>query len=497
MKKKQQMVRILALVLVILLAGGAVLSALMVALAEESAPARDAYEINIDYMEEQEALQITQRLVYHNADSIHLDRMCFYAAGNMFRRESALIYETEDFFPAGFAPAGIELQSVRVNGTEADWGMQGTEEMILRVACDLAPGASCEFEFQYYLLLAENAAMLGYGETDVRLSAFYFAPVPYDEAYDDFVPNAPLQFTRWLHTGKADFDISLTLPDLYLPAATGTGELVSTENHRSFWRFTAENVCEFALSFGKRYRESVSTTDSGVTVRVLSNDRSGASHALEYAKSVIGVYESWLGDFPLAEIDLVQSDYALDALNFPGAVWIPGDLFADKAALESAIRFSLAQQYIGMAAYTRPVADAWLSDVPSLYMSLMAVEELKGYDAFLTALNDQVLASLNITIPGKMNITMDASLFNADDYNVVVRDRGAVVMHELRLSAGRDGLIDGLRLFYEKGKQGGTLTEMDFVDCLNEATGGDWETFLADWLYSVDEYIGQQIEFYE
>ena len=41
------------------------------------------------------------------------------------------------------------------------------------------------------------------------------------------------------------------------------------------------------------------------------------------------------------------------------------------------------------------------------------------------------------------------------------------------------------------------MTEMDLVHAMNEATGGDWEDFLADWLYSVDEYLDQQIDFYE
>lgn len=500
MKKKQQMVRALAIVLVILLVGGTVLSVLVSALGEEAVPARDQYEISIDYMEEEQALQITQRLVYHNKTSIHLDRVCFQVAANMFRRESAYFYENDVLnavFPAGFIPSGVDLQSVTCNGESTDWGFQGANEMILRAACDLPPGESCVFEFQYYLLLGENAAFIGYGETDVRLSAFYLIPAVYDEAYEDFVSYNPLEFTRWLHTDAADYTVSLTLPDTYLPAGAGTGEKIAGEKHRSLWRFSAENVREFALSFSRRWRESSLTTDSGVNVRVLSNDRSGAAHALEYAAEIIGLYEEWLGAFPVDEIDLVQSDYPVDALNFPGAIWLPNALFGNEAQLERAIRFCLAQQYLGIGAYIQPVADAWLSDVPCLYLSLLAVEELDGYDAFLNALNDQVLDSLRITIPGGLYITLDASLFTHEDYDVVVRDRGTVVLHETRITMGREALITALRLFYERGASGSTLTEMDLVHAMNEAAGGDWEDFLADWLYSVDEYLDQQIEFYE
>jgi len=495
-ERRERLTRILAIALVAVLIGGIVLSTLVSAFAEEM-PARDSYELNIEYMEDEQALHITQRLVYHNETGSDLDRVVFYAAGNMFRRESALMYENdviEAVFPEGYAPAGIDLQSVTVDGEDADWGYQ-SDEMFLRVACNLAPGEACSFEFEYYLLLSRSCAMIGAFDTDVRLSAFYFIPALFFDG--EFYPYAPLQFTRWVSTTAADYAVTLSIPDQYLPAATGSETLLSTENHTSVWRFEAENAHEFALSFGRRYRETTAQTDSGVTVRALSNDRSGAARALEYAVKVIDLYESWLGEFPVDQIDLIQSDYPAGALSFPGAIWLPSDILADNDTLEAALRFCLAQQYIGLTAYPEPVADAWLSDVPCAYLSLLAVEELKGYDAFLTALNDQVLAALNMTVPGGLYITAAANLFTAEEYDIIVRDRGTVVMHELRVAMGREDFIAGLRCFYEMGLETDLLGEYDFVAAFDSVTGGSWEDFITEWLFNVDDYIGQQIEFYE
>ncbi len=493
-ERRDQIRRLLAIALVAVLIGGIVLSTLVSAFAEESAPVRDSHELNIEYMEDEQALHITQRLVYHNSTGSSLDRVVFYAAGNMFRRENALMYETADVFPEGYAPAGIDLQSVTVNGQDADWGYMGTDELDLRVTCSLAPGEACTFEFDYYLLLSRSCAMIGEYETDVRLSAFYFVPALY---FGEFAAYAPLQFTRWLTSDPGDYHVTLTLPDQYLPAATGSEALISTENHVSTWQFQAENVREFALSFSKRYRESVFATDSGVTVRILANDRSGAAHAQKYASRIIGLYESWLGEFLLDSIDIVQSDYPVDALNFPGVIWLPHDVLADEKQLEAALRFCLAQQYIGLRAYPEPVADAWLSDVPCAYLSLLAVEELDGYGAFVAALNDQVLTALNMTIPGGLYVTAPANLFTANEYEIIVRDRGTVVMHELRLAMGRQAFIDGMRTFYQMGLKQDILGEMDFVAALDIATGGDWENFLTEWLFNVDDYVGQQIDHYE
>lgn len=497
--RKQTMVRMLAIILIVMMLFSMVLSILVSAFAEESTAPRDSYEINIHYMEDEQALQITQRLVYHNRTDFDLDRVVFSAAANMFRRETALVYESDvltSVFPEGYAPAGIDLKSVRVNGAEADWGYQGTEELGLRVACSLAPGESCTFEFEYFLLLSRNCAMLGEYDTDVRLSGFYFAPGLINEVYQEFVVNAPVQHTRWLITNPADYAVTLTLPDLYLPAATGSETLVSTENHLSTWTFRAENVREFALSFGKRYRETTLTTDSGVAIRLLSNHR-GDAGALRSAAEAISLYESWLGEFPMDQIDLVQSDYPLDALNFPGAVWLSETLFNSKKQMTQTLRFCLAQQYIGLRAYPEPVQDAWLSDVPCSYLALLAVEETEGYNAFVAALNEQVLGALRITLPGGLYITADASLFTADEYALIVRDRGAVVMHELRLAMGRDEFIAGLRAFYETGLTNPLPGEQDFVAAFNAVTGSNWEAFLTDWLFNVDDYVDQQIDHYE
>ena len=391
--KNRNIVRFLALLLVILLAGGAVVSALISALAEEAAPTRDRCEAAVEYMEDEQALRVTQRLFYHNPSDGALDRVVFYAMGNLFRRESALFYENDvllSVFPAGYAPAGMELRSVKCDGQDADWGFQGESETALRVGCNLPAGGECTFEFEYYLLLSENRAFLGAYETDVRLSAFLLTPGVYSEADGEFLINPPLQHTRWLDGAKADYSVTLRLPENYLPAGTGDKTLLSTEDGVSVWRIEAQNAQEFALSLGRRWRETTAESASGVRIRVLSNARGAAREALDYAVKIVDLYEQWLGDFPVRTLDVVQSDYPVDALSFTGAVWLPEKCFTDAAAMRKARRFAIAQQYFGLSAHPASVSDAWLADVPCSYLSLLAVEELEGYDAFVAALAEEL-----------------------------------------------------------------------------------------------------------
>ena len=108
-----------------------------------------------------------------------------------------------------------------------------------------------------------------------------------------------------------------------------------------------------------------------------------------------------------------------------------------------ALRFCVAQQYFGHAAYVDPSADAWLSDSVSGYLAYLMLEDAEGHEAFLKAVNRDWVSALQLTVPGGLNVTSDAALFNGKHYDIVVRIRGAVVLHELREAMGPEALLGG------------------------------------------------------
>ena len=499
-KRDKKLIRVIAIALAVLLAGGVIFSAVVGALAE--ARPRDRMELTIEYLEAEQALHVTQRLSYLNRTPDVLDAVVFCAAGNLFRRQSALeeLYDDpQAVFPSGYRPGGIDLQAARFDGADADYGFMDDKEIYLRVGCALEPGQSGLFEFDYYLLLSECRAFQGVWETDVRLGAFAFVPGVYDPVYGEFIVNQPLAFTRWLYTAAADYACTLTLPSNYIPAATGTQAMESDDGALARWRIEAENTREFALSFGKRWRAEERTLDSGVRLRALSRERGANRRLLDLAQRAVEQCEAWFGAFPVEELEIAQSDLPDGALNYPGAIWVASDLLAvsHAEALAKQLRFCVAQQYFGLSAYPQPSADAWLSDSVSEYVACLMLEDEKGHDAFLSAINRDWVDALQLTIPGGLVVSSDARLFDAQSYDVVVRIRGAVVMHELRVAMGKEALLEGLRRFYETGRSADVLTEMDFVAAMDAASGRSWEAFLTDWVFNVGDYVNQTIDWFE
>ena len=471
--RNKKAVQIIALVLVILLVGGTIVGALFAALAEENPPARNQYELSVEYLEDEQALHIGQRLVYINDSEDRLDRVVFYAAPNMFRREASLMYENDDLdavFPAGYAPGGIDLRDVQVNGAPADYGLQGEDELYLRVGCDIGPGETATFDFDYYVLLTACNAFIGVGETDVRLGAFYLIPGVYDPTYREFISKKPLPFTRWLYAGAGDYQVDLKLPEGYVAAQSAT-----------------ENAHEYALCFSRRWRVVERTTRKGTPVKVCSARRD-AGRAAEMAVRAVEQCEAWFGAFPFPELVIAQSDYPLGALCYPGLIQLKD--ITD----EMAIRYCVAQQYFGHSAYVEPSADAWLSDSVSNYLAYLMLEDAEGNDTFLKAVNRDWVSALQLTVPGGLNVTSDAALFNGNHFDIVVRTRGAVVLHELRQAMGLEDMLEGLKAFHELGQDGHTLTEAELVDCMDRVTGRSWRDFLTDWVFNVGDYVNQPID---
>ena len=482
-KRKKQLARILALLLAVLLVLGTIASIVFGHAHGEETATRDEIALELEFFEEEQALQIRQRLRYTNRTGKHLDRVEFSVYANMFRRVTALMYEADvwqDVFPAGNAPGGVEFSRILVDGRSADWGMMGEEELFLRVACDLAEGQTCEFTFEYTLLLTQNAASLGVGAMGWRLRGFYIQPLKYE--YGEFVAPEPLQHANYVYADRADYALTVILPERYLLA--GPGEITSVDNGDGTrtWTLAADNIRELCLSVGMRWREYSAETASGTRLRLLANARD-AQKTLDTALETLEVYESWFGPLD-GDVTIAQSDYALGTLSLPGILW------ANEAALSDAmaLRGALARQFFGYGAYPMPTEDAWLADSVSAYAACLALKEAEGESAFLEYLNGEILPEAQYTLPGGVEVTSSAAILTAAEYESLILGRGALVLHETCAAMGEETFLAALRLFYQRGLAMDVVGEYDFVDALDDASGGDWEAFLTDWLFNVADY---------
>ena len=280
----------------------------------------------------------------------------------------------------------------------------------------------------------------------------------------------PLQHANYVYADRADYALTLTLPERYLLAGPGEGASSDNGDGTRTWTLAAENIRELCVSFGMRWREYSAETSSGTRLRLLANAR-GAQDTLQTALQALEAYESWFG--PLAwDVTIAQSDYALEALSLPGLIWASAGGLTDAMAL----RRALAKQFFGYGAYPMPTEDAWLSDSVSAYAACLALKEAEGEDAFLAYLNGVILPEAQYTLPG-VEVTSSAAILSAGEYESLVLGRGALVMHETCTAMGGETFLAALRLFYERGLTMDVVGEYDLVSALDDASGGDWRRF--------------------
>lgn len=494
--RRGRVVRWLALGLVILMVGS-ILVALIIppsAFAEETGRC----DMQLTVLEGLGAVSVTQTIEYQNDTGQPIDQMIFQLAPNALRRETTAPYESEtmiDAYPDGFAAGGVEIRSVQFNQRNADWGAQGSDEAVVRVACALAPGERGDFRFEYELLLPAALGPLGTGEIGWRLTGFYPLPAVWD---GEFAVERVSPVGESLMAMPMDYLVTVNLPDTWRVAAGGTVQTQPLDGARQRATINLKNARFFGISLSRRYVEADARSASGVTVRSFADDRDAAQRAATAAAKAVDVYSGLFGEYPRDSLTVAQADL-LDGLSQPGLVLLPEGLYAFNAQSELEYRVVLwtARQWFGEVVGTNPAEEPWLTESLASYAALLYYDRVYGHERYLKELNNRVTPSLRVTIPGGVTVDSEALGFGTvADYGAVTRGRGAAVLHELRQVLGEDVLLSALKK-YASENAGKMATRADFVSALNRAAGRDMDGLLTELLTGIDEYVGQDIEWYE
>ena len=490
----RKLMRTLAALLALIIAWGAV-----PAMAEEMHAGRTQYRAALVQLDAA-AYQIRCEIEYTNHTGRALGSVLFTMYANQLRRESSLVAlpeQLEAAFPDGYAPGGVEFGQITVNGEPADWGMQGENELFVRVGCELQPGETAVFGFDYQLLLISSHSDIGFSEKDIRLTGFLPGVAVFDG--DEFVVNDASPIDRYAYHEPADYVIDMTIGSDYIPAASGTCTAGEQAGGYRAWRIEAQIVREMAIVLSKEYRERTVTSAMGTQLRLLGWDNSGVKRAADTAAKAIDLLEGWFGKAPYDQITLVQTDVVNDGSVYGGMAWILAENYAgkNKLALEHDVVFRLAQQYFGMGAGNDPVQAPWLSvSVPEM-VYYMYIDALEGRDNMLGQLNEDCLSALIMTLPGGYTVDSSLTAFTGrDDYEIVVQHRGAAAMYQIREAMGNENFTAGLRRFFEQ-YNGGFAGLRVFVGAFNEACGREYDLLIVDWLYTIDDYQGVIMDWFE
>ena len=190
-------------------------------------------------------------------------------------------------------------------------------------------------------------------------------------------------------------------------------------------------------------------------------------------------------------IDLAPPSLAVwnsSAIVFQGIYWLRGNprlsiAFQIDQALEQVVAHEIAHQWFGDSVTESTWADLWLSEGFATYFAGLVVEKYDGADAFKEYMKRAADACLRGGKRRQVPIHDTETEKLLDLLNVNSYQKGAWVLHMLRMRLGDVAFFKGVRNYYEAHKNSTATTE-DLRTELEKASGKDLKEFFARWIYA-------------
>ncbi|HUS30038.1 MAG TPA: M1 family metallopeptidase [Kofleriaceae bacterium] len=272
-----------------------------------------SYKIEARLDASRHSLQATQTLIWTNAGQSAVDRLPFHLYMNAFKSESSLFMQSThgEMRGAKSTDSGwgwISIESVQIAGTELankleyPLAAQGDETVAeLPLVTAIEPGQTIEVAFRFSVQLPEVFARTGY-KGDFHIVAQWFPKIgvrigpPGAEQWEC----QPLQATTEFFADFGNYDVTLTVPNTEVVAATGVlvGAIDQPGQMRQY-TYHAEDVHDFvwmADPYMEVHKGEAKLDDGKVEVRVYAR-KEQAMYAKRHLQAGIGAIEKFSAYF--------------------------------------------------------------------------------------------------------------------------------------------------------------------------------------------------------
>ena len=397
------------------------------------------------------------------------------AAGMIFGQTTITARADQDLAAFNLDLRGMDVQSVHVDGVEAEYSRSGDELTIIPAG-----------------LLAEGSEF----NVDVGYSGWptkYHDPaVPFvDGCWQTPRPNViftvcePSGAMTWFPSNnhprdKATFEIRLTVPESLTAASNGLLVEETTTDGRttSVWRMDDPMATYLAAVYVGDF-ERVDHGRIGAGGLLLRDYVFGGAppevgEQLAVTEDAVLFMEELLGPYPFDSYGTivmpVELGYALEnqTLSVHGL----------DALRPRTIFHEVAHQWLGNSVSLEDWSDIWLNEGFVTYLSLMFDIQNAEVDFFTWMRDLPGQLPPGITLPPKKLLIGD--LFTGSAYY-----RGALTLHALRIQIGDVTFFEILRAHYDRSA-GSTTNTTEFLAIVEEFAGAEAVTLVESWLLDDD-----------
>jgi aminopeptidase N len=277
-------------------------------------------------------------------------------------------------------------------------------------------------------------------------------------------------------TDKSTYTFEITVPEGLVAVANGLLVGSETAGGTTTWTWDAPDLMAAYLAtatVGDFRLEQYTAANGTPIIDAIDPTRSAAQVAgLAFTSDMLTFFEERYGPYPFVSYGAIVDD---DSVGY--ALETQTRSFFSRSAGESTVAHELAHQWMGNQVSPGQWADIWLNEGWATYSSWIWLENRGNSTAqnrFDTVYARSATSSTWNTVladPGPLGL-----------FGTAVYDRGAALLHALRLEMGDEAFWQLAQAWVEL-YGGGTATTADFIALSEEVSGQDLGDFFQVWAY--------------
>lgn len=302
-----------------------------------------------------------------------------------------------------------------------------------------------------------------------------------------FGDNWPDRARHWLATidhpsDKALVDWEVTAPAHY--QVVGNGLLVEEVDHAdatrtTYWRTNVPLATKLMVIGVAQFAVQHDGMVNGIPVQhwTYPQDRTSDTYTFTHTKRIIQYFEDTIGDYSYAKLANVQSK-----TRFGGMENASNIFYNENNVGENLIAHEVAHQWFGNSVTEIDWPHVWLSEGFATYLTMTYREAIYGRDTIVPTLEETRRNVIAFHRENPDRPVIDTTVTDLMRYlNANSYQKGGWVLHMLRYRIGDDAFFAGLRVYYDRYRNGNASTT-DLRRVMEETSGEDLRAFFNQWL---------------
>ena len=461
------------------------------------------YNIKIDFNHKNHQFEGQQNLIYFNNSPDTISKVFFHLYFNAFQPGSMMDVRSRSLpDPDSRVMDRIsklkkneigfhEIKTIQQSGIKLEYHIQGT---VLEVKLEkpIMPNHSSDFYLEYISQVPVQIRRSGRNNKegiDYSMAQWF----PKIAEYDKDGWHANPYIAREFYAPWGDFDVSISIHEDYVVAATGILQSQINDNQKKTWRFKAKDVHDFVWAADPDYVHDILKVDSENLELHFYYQKSSDEMVKNWKKLQDDTAEAFkfinktFGKYPYSKYSIIQGGDG--GMEYPMATLITGE--RTYSSLLSVTIHEVLHSWYQMLLGTNESYLAWMDEgFTSFAQNITFLNKFNNiYNLdLINPLKKSYNRYYNFVKTGlEEPLSTHSDHFSTNEaYGVGSYTKGAIFLMQLSYIIGEDNLYKGLRRYYNQWKFKHP-NEYDFIRIMEKVSGIELDWYLDYWIKTIHQ----------